>query len=288
MASSTTRPVVDSTVPSTPETMIVLIILPLEIWLEILTVVTTENSQPGLLAEVCLSWRALLERHLFSRIRLAPARLPSFLKLVQGDQRFASNVRYLWFCVELPKYRCEMCLATESDRVDIDTSARDTALIKESLIDLINTLSHFKPATKLTIDFSFYSPSDSTHGLKYPTFVPDYCGADLEWILRTQQSINDIPDDRQHGWLHGNQVAAPPEHSVCQIFGDIMEHVPSGMDDEGESEETDNGQWLDKLPLIPAIKCIYLRRQNRRYLSLDILRTLFSRFPSLEEIQYEP
>lgn len=65
------------------------------------------------------------------------------------------------------------------------------------------------------------------------------------------------------------------------MFGEIMELGPF----ENEAQEM---EWWGELPLVPAVTSVVLRQQTRRRWKPQALARLFSRFPKLQEIYYEP
>ncbi|KAK8058046.1 Oxoglutarate iron-dependent oxygenase [Apiospora phragmitis] len=60
------------------------------------------------------------------------------------------------------------------------------------------------------------------------------------------------------------------------------------MDDGPFETDEEENQWWQALPSVPAVTGILLRQQNRRRWKVRALVQMFSRFPQLREIHYEP
>jgi hypothetical protein len=88
-------------------------------------------------------------------------------------------------------------------------------------------------------------------------------------------------DDHKHGWRAGRQISPPSSSAFLKLFDEIMDLGPL-------ESEAENVLWWGKLPLVPAVTSVLLRQQTRRRWKPDALAQLFSRFPKLQEIHYEP
>lgn len=132
----------------------------------------------------------------------------------------------------------------------------------------------------MILDISIYSPSDSKHFFKYLTFTPDTLPGTLVRRRVEQTMPGQAFDDIQHGWLNGIPDP-PPSRSIRTIFSPFMERSPF-------LRETEERQWWDQLPLVPAVTSLFLRQQNRRQWKRYALAHMLSRFPRLQEIHYEP
>jgi hypothetical protein len=151
---------------------------------------------------------------------------------------------------------------SDSDKCPITTSFRN----------LFSILSTWDPKSDLILDISIYSPSDSEHWFKYLTFLPD---------TPSQTISTKAYDDAQHGWVAGSRRAAPHRWAFTRVFHEVMEQGPFDSDDL-------EFEWWDQLPSVPAVTSVLLRQQNRRRWKPDALAHMFTRFPRLQEVHYEP
>jgi hypothetical protein len=76
--------------------------------------------------------------------------------------------------------------------------------------------------------------------------------------------------DSQHGWIHSEQVKAPPKSAILRLFRPIQL------------------AFHEILPRVKAANCLIIRRQLRHCISPSVLCVLLSRFDRLEHISYEP
>ncbi|AEO67431.1 uncharacterized protein THITE_2050923 [Thermothielavioides terrestris NRRL 8126] len=195
-------------------------------------------------------------------------------------------VRYIWFCIELDAYDCSECEPQSRDPETWGFSDEDNVRIVNGFEALFSTLGTWEPRPSgemLQLDISIHSPSDSEHWFKYLTFEPDLPPEECALPSAEQQSvlIRSEHDDLRHGWRAGRQVSLPPWKVFQKVFAEIMIGGPF-KDEEQEME------WWRQLPLVPAVTSVLLRQQTRRRWNPQALAQLFSRFPRLQEIHYEP
>lgn len=222
-------------------------------------------------ATVSREWQTVIERHNFARIKLTPSRLSGLDSMISRNRAL---VGYIWFCIELQEYDCTRC-ASQVMQGMIDD---DSSIITTAVEDLCSSLSTWEPHGALVLDISVHSPSDSKHWFKYLTFVPDVPSAECGRILE-QAMLADV-DDHRHGWINGFRYD-PPMVAIDEVFDDIMCTAP--FDSDGQEL-----LWWQQLPLIPAVTSVLLRQQTRRRWKPWALAQMFSRFPRLQEIHYEP
>jgi hypothetical protein len=84
-------------------------------------------------------------------------------------RRNRSQVKYIWFCVELEHYSSLEAFTRDSQFI----SPRDLSLVAKTIQTLLTKLSEWEPSGELLLDISIHSPSDSDYLLKYLTFGPD-------------------------------------------------------------------------------------------------------------------
>lgn len=262
--------------------------LPAEIQFFILKDLIQDSScSLGPLATVSKEWQIEIEKHNFAQIKVTGPRLREFDSMTHRNRAL---VRYIWFCVELEEYDCIGCggslgLASASDwQQHVDRlptmSDPDNWPITKAFHDLFSILSTWESNGDLMLDISIYSPSDSKHFFKYLTFAPDTFPGTLVRRRAEQTVPGQVFDDIRHGWLDG--IPDPPRPGVFRtIFSPFMKRSPF-------LRETEERQWWDQLPLVPAVTSLFLRQQNRRQWKRYALAHMLSRFPRLQEIHYEP
>ncbi|KAH8903304.1 hypothetical protein BR93DRAFT_918646 [Coniochaeta sp. PMI_546] len=272
--------------------------LPREIRLLILEALMQDGCSLGRLATVSREWQRELERHNFARIRLTPRCLVDFGAVIY---RCRALVRYIWFCLELDHYDCTTCAPSpevltrrELERAFDIYKTKDYYIVS-AFADLFFHLSKWEPNRGLTLDISIYSPRDSEHWFKYLTFMPDTPSDTLVGRALVgrggieQMASSKVCDDPQHGWVAGHRRSGPPPAAIGKVFSGIMEPDPS---DIGELDSSDSDEpelaWWDPLPSVPAVTSLLLRQQNRRRWKPRLLAHMFSRFPRLQEVHYEP
>lgn len=218
----------------------------------------------------------IIERHNFTRIKLTPSRLADFGSMIHRNQAL---VRYIWLCLELHEYDCSEC--TPEEMLGIDNE--DNILITTTFENLFTTLSAWKPNGSLLLDISVHSPSDSEHWFKYLTFEPDIAPDECDRHRSLKQSTCTLAklNDYRHGWFGGRRMSAPDDLVIHKVFGEIMGEGP--FDDEEEEK-----QWWEQLPIVSAVTGVLVRQQNRRRWKPRALASMFTLFPRLEEVHYEP
>ncbi|KAK3378851.1 hypothetical protein B0T24DRAFT_610159 [Lasiosphaeria ovina] len=247
--------------------------LPGEIRVLILKALIQDGCKLAHLATVSREWQAELERYNFARIKLTPSRLADFSSVVHRNRAL---VGYIWFCLELDDYDCTKC-APSWESLDefaeaVNISDTDKCPITASFQNLFSILSTWDPKSDLILDISIYSPSDSEHWFKYLTFLPD---------TPSQTISTKAHNDAQHSWVAGSRHAAPPHEAFAKVFHVVMGEGPFDSDDS-------EFEWWDQLPSVPAVTSLLLRQQNRRRWKPNALAHMFTRFPRLQEVHYEP
>ncbi|RYP20711.1 hypothetical protein DL765_002661 [Monosporascus sp. GIB2] len=148
-------------------------------------------------------------------------------------------------------------------------SRADEETVNEAVMKLFLILStwlksDFTPHGGLTLEISFYSPSDWQH-----TFSGDlHLGPDpfeTEDDERHRLRIH----DPYHGWHHGQRLERPLMEAISILLATI---------------DPD----LRELPSVRVVTSLILRRQTRRALSTKSLQKIFKSLPGLECIDYEP
>lgn len=257
--------------------------LPAEIRLLILEAVVATRCELSPLATVSREWQTEIERHNFAQIRLTPARVVDFGSMVHRNRAL---VRYIWFCLELDGYSCESCTPSAARGFTSDTLSSTCSVggypITTVFKNLFSALSSWDPHGQLKLDISIYSPSDAEHWFKYLTFVPDIPkdtlgGREIEQAVLSRNIFH----DHYHGWDGGFRRYSPPRTAILKVFAPVMAEGPF------KSEQLEH-QWWDQLPSVPVVTSLLLRQQNRRRWKPRALAHMFSRFPRLEEVHYEP
>lgn len=113
----------------------------------------------------------------------------------------------------------------------------------------------------LALEINIYSPSDCDHWFKFQ-LSSDAMENDKDAVAPHH--------DPTHGWIHGQQVKAPPRSAILRVFR------PTRL------------VFKNELPRVNAVTCLVMRRQLRRCLSPMGLAMLLSSLNRLEHISYEP
>ncbi|KAM5383515.1 hypothetical protein ACJZ2D_001964 [Fusarium nematophilum] len=251
--------------------------LPPEIRNEIVGLLPVLGGRCSLLATVSRVWQSIIEPLNFAEISLTVPRLAD-LNSQAILFRKRSQIRYIWFRVELKPYDCGQCVNTDQDRWGLDNI--DNQLIADAFESLFTTLSAWEPRGDLVLDISVYSPSDNQHWFKYLRFCSDTNLGECP-SRRGHEQGTTLINDPAHGWVAGQQVLAPDELAIEQTFDEIMGEGP--FDDE-EPEM----QWWRGLPFVPVVGVVLLRQQTRRRWKPVALANMLTRFPNMKELCYEP
>ena len=264
-----------------------------EIRNRILETILQNNCNWGSCAAVSREWQAVIEHHNFSRIHLTPGRI---VDLNEMTLRNRDLVRYVWLRLELEEYDCVDCAPEDLEKWEL--SNEDNLMIVETMESLLFALSEWTLNGELLLDISVYSPSDSKHYFRYLTFEPD---DPPDECALGRPELTPFHGDWPHGWSDGSEEVPKggydPERAFLQypangyvidkVFQEIMREGPFDSDGPFWPRE-EEGQWWQQLPLVPAVTGVLLRQQNRRRWRPAALAHMFSCFPSLQEIHYEP
>lgn len=249
--------------------------LPPEIRNHIIGLLPALGGRCSLLATVSRDWRSIIEPLNFAEISLTAPRLADIdSRAILFRKR--SQIRYIWFRVELKQYDCTQC-----DNIDQANRDLDSQFIADAFETLFTTLTAWEPRGDLVLDISVYSPSDNQHWLKYLSFRPDNDLGECSSPRGGHEQVTTVMNDPAHGWVAGRQVFAPGWLAVDLTFDEIMVEGP--FDDE-EPEM----QWWQSLPLVPVVGVVLLRQQTRRRWKPTALANMFTRFPNMKELCYEP
>lgn len=251
--------------------------LPPEIRNEIIGLLPVLGGRCSLLATVARDWQSIIEPINFAEINLTVPRLADLnSRAILFRQR--SQIRYIWFRVELKQYDCSQCANTDRERWGLDEM--DNQFIADAFESLFTTLSAWEPRGDLVLDISVYSPSDNQHWFKYLSFCSDTSLGECS-SRRGHEQGTTLMNDPAHGWVAGQQVLAPEEEATEQTFDEIMGEGPFN-DEEPEM------QWWRGLPFVPVVGVVLLRQQTHRRWKPVALANMLTRFPNMNELSYEP
>uniref|UniRef100_A0A0B7KDK2 DUF6546 domain-containing protein n=1 Tax=Bionectria ochroleuca TaxID=29856 RepID=A0A0B7KDK2_BIOOC len=240
----------------------------------VLDALVSDGCRLAHLVTVSREWQSVIEPHIFSRITLTVSRLADLNQITHRNRHL---VKSLYLAIELETYDCMKCKGKTRELLGL--SYKDNRLVTTCIENLFSSLSTWEQDTSnLLLDISIYSPSDSEHWFKYLTFEPDVSIQNFDQYLKEKKRALHESSDRQHGWNAAYQESFPESYA---IENKSWERGP--FDSEEEEFE-----WWSKLPFIPAVTGIRLRQLTRRRWKPAALERLFSRFPRLEEIHYEP
>ncbi|KAF5628020.1 hypothetical protein F52700_8314 [Fusarium sp. NRRL 52700] len=202
---------------------------------------------------VCKEWHAIVASKNLNRLELNRASAGGLTTIIlQRDL-----IRRIYLNIDLPAYTCLQC-----QRVSVPSDP--VKLIREALRTLYKALKAWKPTCHVTLELNAYSLSDRQHCFKNHLYgFENENDGDL---LEKQKAW----DDPNHGWVKGKQVDLPTIRVIGQLFGIV---IPDGS---------------ARLPKVPAVKGVVIRRQMRRKVDPPALTKLLKQFPNLESINYEP
>lgn len=255
-------------------------LFPLEVKHQILQELTADGGKLANFATVSREWQEKIEQHTFARIRLTPSRLAKFDAMTSRNR---SLVRYLWLCLELDKYCCIDCA---QPTWMFNTENDESEVIMTALQKLFSVLSTWGSDSNLSLDISVYSPSDSDHWFPHLTFEPDIPWSTGGHDQVVEQAGRARAADDQHDFNNVTVEDHRPRTAIDRVFSEIMNldnvFLLPFTNDEQEDE------WWQRLPLVPAVTSVLLRQQNRRRWKPRALAQMLSRLPMLRELYYEP
>lgn len=213
------------------------------------------------LASVCREWQHVLEKVNFYKLKLRVSCLDDFEKIISPQKR--EIIHHICLNVELPRYESTCCSKRRSPSVRIGS------IVSDGICKLFSILSTWRPANNLALEINVYSPSDCEHWFKNLYLSSDDVEHDEDAMPDAERTR--IPfHDPQHGWMHGQQVKAPPKSALLRLFRPILL------------------VFHETLPRVEAVTCLIIRRQFRRCISPLGFGLLLSSFNRLEHISYEP
>lgn len=229
------------------------------------------------MATVSREWQPTFDKHIFSNLRIRSSRLSQFGPMTHRNRGL---VKSLWLCIEVEEYNCRICAADSLN--DQTASKQENMLVVSALQDFFSVLSKWQPNGDLNLDISVYSRSDSQHWFKYITFLPNTFTDPHEdsMFQHAERAILSQDNDSRHQWrVPGSSLTI--NNALCKVFDEIMSEGPFISDEE-------EVKWWNQLPAAPAVTSVMLRLQNHRRWKPVALTHLFSLFPQLQEIHYEP
>ncbi|KAH0594705.1 hypothetical protein MHUMG1_07539 [Metarhizium humberi] len=248
--------------------------LPPEIRNNIISLLPLLGGKCSQLATVSRDWHSIIEPLNFAEISLTVPRLADLDSQAILFQK-RSQIRYVWFRVELTQYDCTQC-----DTTYLSFRRLDNDFIADAFDTLFTTLSAWEPRGDLILDISVYSPSDNQHWFKHLSFRSDSSLDERPSPRGHEQDTTPI-NDPAHGWVAGRQVVTPSWRAIEQTFEEIMIEGPFD-DDQLEMH------WWRSLPLVPVVGVVLLRQQTRRRWKPVALANMLTRFPNMKELCYEP
>ncbi|KAK1984110.1 hypothetical protein LZ30DRAFT_748132 [Colletotrichum cereale] len=242
--------------------------LPPEIRNQIVSLLPVLGGRCSISATVAQDWKSIIEPLNFAQISLTVPRLVDVnSQAILSRKR--TQIRYIWFRIELKQYDCTNCVDTGQGYWGLDNV--DNQFIVDAFESLFATLSTWEPRGDLVLDISVYPPSDNQHRHhSWRVLVPP----------EHKQGTTQI-NDPAHGWVAGKQVIAPSEDAIEKPFDEIMGEGPF------EDEEPEM-QWWRSLPCVPVVGVVLLRQQTRRRWKPVALANMLTRFPNMKELCYEP
>lgn len=236
--------------------------LPAEIRLMILEAIAYQkNSGWASLASVCREWQHVLEKANYYKMKLGVSCLDNFESIASTQKR--ALIHHICLDFELPRYTPKCCSKRRIPPVRIDS------IVSNGISRLLSILSSWSPSNKLALEINVFSPSDCEHWFKNLYLSSDDVEYGEDTMSDTWRTGTGYHDPR-HGWIHGQQVKAPPYPVMERLFRRIHLVLP------------------EMLPRVEAVNCLIIRRQLRRRLSPKSIGMLLSKFDRLEYMSYEP
>jgi hypothetical protein len=228
---------------------------------------------------VSREWQSFLEPFNFAKITLSVPRLTDSESQVILFKR-QDQIRYIWFRVELQQYDCTVCANQDTEILGL--SDANNSFVADAFKSLFLVLTKWEPRGDLTLDITIYSPSDDKHCFKYLRFYSDVGSEYIDFSPPLTDSNGlGLVNDPEHGWTSGRQLHTPNVYAIERTFQEMMGEGP--FDDEEPEME-----WWRNLPSIPVVGTVLLRQQTRRRWNPVALANMFTRFPNLQELIYEP
>ncbi|KAJ4024652.1 hypothetical protein NW752_003214 [Fusarium irregulare] len=264
--------------------------LPTEIQLDVIRLLPGVDGKCSQLAPVCRAWQSIFEPINFAEISLT---LPRLGDSKSQDILFRKRnlIRYIWFRVELKEYACDKCAGEDETLWGLGDAENQS--IADVFEKLFTTLSAWEPRGDLVLDISVYSPSDNKHWFKYLTFCSD--------TEVPKYPSEDELHDPAHGWTDGRQTEIPTNDAIERTFDEIMGEGPFHDETMGEGlfydemmgeesfyDDSLEMEWWKSLPLVPVVGVVLLRQQTRRRWKPTSLANMFTRFPNMKDLCYEP
>lgn len=284
--------------------------LPADIRDHILQFLMQDGCTLGGLATVSREWQAAIEKHTFSLIKLTSARLADLDSMVSYRRHLVRNI---WFCVELDADGCTKCVSRPAFRGASANPMRAHGTFASGSSDqcqdkvftafqnLFSSLSKWEAKGDLTLDISIHPPNGSEHWFKYLSFVPDtstvyptnnglvrrICYDPYRHTSRIDYDHREHGNwDYQHRWIiESRAVNSPLESALRGMFAPFIKSTSEWPFYHVQAHQL---EWLNQLPVVPAVTKLLLRQQNHWRLPPRALAHLVARLPGLQELHYEP
>jgi hypothetical protein len=220
-------------------------------------------------AAVCKEWQSVIEKRNFARLRLQCERLEDLDDFERIVSPRRDLVTYIGLNVMLTPYTCSICCQLEIHWEE----AKNSHFVQQAVWKLLEILSSWKRTDKeLTLELGAQSPSDSKHWFQWCYFGED----DIDGIInpkigdRLQRDKGELHDP-SHGWVEGQPFRTSPGVPALLRVYEKLEF-----------------RSFYKPPKVDAVTTLVIRRHCRRQFVPDTLSSLWSCFPRLEYMIYEP
>lgn len=207
-------------------------------------------------AAVCKEWQTVVAEENFRRLTLRSPCLEEFRFMGVRHRDF---VQHIYLHIELPRYTCRSCR--------LGQSPRNSAVFKKSIKKLFSVLRTWQPTGCLVLELIAHSSRDSEHWFKDWHIGPEH--EDVGNLVQQQEATTRWHDPKHH-WVNGQQANPPPDNAVLGLFGMLCL------------------AFLRKLPTVPVVTGLVIRRQFRRQISSTALEQFWERLPRLENVVWEP
>ncbi|OPB41505.1 hypothetical protein A0O28_0082250 [Trichoderma guizhouense] len=205
-------------------------------------------------ATINREWQDVIEKENYKKLKLDVSDLDDLDVMVPHHKRHL--VKHIFFQIDLPRDQSACCARWNPP------PSNTSKIVSQAIMKLFTALSTWDKGN-LTLELNVNSLSNSEHWFKPLYFSND----------RTEGDDGRKVNDRNHGWVNGQQTRPAPEEAVRRMFRPIK------LDKSFEREP---------LPKVICATKFVIRRQLRRCLSPAGISAMLEALPLLEHMSYEP
>ncbi|KAI1419382.1 hypothetical protein F5Y12DRAFT_793975 [Xylaria sp. FL1777] len=244
--------------------------LPLEIKhmiLEIVLLHSSKRHQKSAYAIVSKEWQTFFEKRIFHRLVLRQSSIVKFGQLIQHRRR--ELLQHLWLRIELPKYHRNASEMRETN----SEKTKNNQIVTKAVWQLLKILTSWeKDDTRLTLELSVHSPSDSEY------YLSDYC-LDRDIYPRVDD------EDCAYEEFYAHMSLKRRYYQVYDADGSYRQLQSHRI--FARSLELVKTRGKAGLPSVQVVKRLLIRRQYVCSFSPDTLLEIIRSLSGLESISLE-